>query len=89
MARFVRLRSAVVNLDAVAVIRPLAPDAVTLITTLGYTEHLEGEDAIDFLAVVFREAMTPTTTLNQEQFARAWLDASASHGEFEQEEWED
>ena len=89
MARFVRLRSAVVNLDTVAVVRPLAADAVTLITTLGYTEHLEGQDAIDLLAFVFREAVAPVTTLDQEQLAHAWLDASASHGEFVQEEWED
>jgi len=88
MARFVRLRSAVVNLDAVAVIRPLAPDAITVVTVLGYTEHLEGQDAIDFLAVVIREAVAPITTANQEQLAHAWL--SQPRGAFDMtDEWED
>ncbi|MCS7256279.1 MAG: hypothetical protein RMJ05_03895 [Thermomicrobium sp.] len=89
MARFVRLRTAIVNLDTVAVIRPLAADAVTLVTTLGYTEHLEGEDAIDFLALVFREAVAPVTTVDQEQLVHAWLGLNAPVYEIAQNEDEE
>ena len=85
MARFVRLRKVVVNLDAVAVIRPEWPDNVTLITTLGYTERLEGEDAVDFLAFVFREAVTPVNTVEYEQLAHAWLNENAAHVSWEEE----
>lgn len=47
MTRFLRLRTVILNLDAIAVIRSVGPDTVSVVTTLGYTEYLEGDDAID------------------------------------------
>lgn len=85
MARFVRLRSAVVNLETIAVIRPLAPDSVTVITTLGYTEHFAGEDAIALLALVLPQAVTPVPSIAEEQLAQAWLQTNTALNE----EWED
>jgi hypothetical protein len=86
MARFVRLRSVILNLESVAVVRPIGPDTVTVITTLGYSEHLEGEDAHDLLAYLLDEAINPVPTLAAEQLAYAWLRANAPDGAWDEHE---
>jgi hypothetical protein len=73
MARFVRLNSMIVNLDAVAVIRPVGPDTVTVISTLGHVEYVEGQDAVDLVAYVIAQATRPVPSGADEMVARAWI----------------
>lgn len=88
MARFLRLQNVVLNLDTIACIRPLSEDAVTVVTAFGYTENLEGEDAIALLSYIFREAIAPVSDIGEEQLAHAWL--SQPRGAFDMtDEWED
>lgn len=87
MTRFLRLRTVILNLDAIAVIRPVGTDTVSVVTTLGYTEYLEGDDAIDLLAYVLDGAVRPVPSGAHTQLAHAWLAASQTHDdEYEYDE---
>jgi len=86
MTRFLRLRTVILNLDAIAVIRPVGPDTVSVVTTLGYTEYLEGDDAIDLLAYVLDGAARPVPSGADIQLAHAWLAQSQAHDECEHDE---
>jgi hypothetical protein len=83
MTRFLRLRTVVLNLEAIAVIRPVGPDTVSVVTTLGYTEYLEGDDATDLLAYVLDGAARPVPSGAHIQLVHAWLAASRTHDEYE------
>jgi hypothetical protein len=86
MTRFLRLRTVLLNLDAIAVIRPAGPDTVSVVTTLGYTEYLEGDDAIDLLAYVLDGAVRPVPSGAHIQLAHAWMAASRADDECEYDE---
>jgi hypothetical protein len=85
MSRFVRLSSLILNLDAVAVIRPMGPDTVTVVSTLGHVEYIEGQDAVDLIAYVIAQATRPVPSGADEVAARAWINERVSWDEAAEE----
>jgi len=81
MSRFLRLSSMIVNLDSVAVIRPVGPDTVTIISTLGHVEYVEGQDAVDLVAYVIGQAVRPVPSGADEMAARSWINERVSWDE--------
>jgi hypothetical protein len=73
MARFIRLSRSVLNLELVAVVRPISNDTVAVITSLGHTEYYEGQDARDILAFLLDMATNPVPTSFSMQVADVWL----------------
>jgi hypothetical protein len=77
----------IVNLDAVAVIRPVGPDTVTVVSTLGHVEYIEGQDAIDLVAYVIGLAARPVPSGADEIVARAWITERLSWDEVVEEDF--
>jgi hypothetical protein len=86
VARFVLLRNLIVNVETIAVVRPISPDKV-MVVSIGHSEYLDGEDAVDLLAYLVDEATTPFPSYYATEIARAWLQETSpvSAGETEED----
>jgi hypothetical protein len=73
MAQFVRLSRSLLNVELVAVVRPISADTVAVVTSLGHTEYYEGQDARDILAFLLDMATSPNPSPFSVQVADVWL----------------
>jgi hypothetical protein len=86
MARFVRLRNLIVNIETIAVVRPIGPDEVMVVTTAGHSGSVDGEDAVHLLAYLIDEALRPLASEYALHHARSWIKKTASVSASETEE---
>jgi hypothetical protein len=87
VARFLHLRNLIVNVETIAVVRPINPDVVMVVTTAGHNGYVDGEDAVDLLAYLIDEATNPFPSHYAMELARAWLQETSpvSAGETEED----
>jgi hypothetical protein len=77
MARFLLLRKLFVNLEAVAVVRPIRSDMAAVVTAQGHVEYVEGDDAVDLVAYFIAQSDTDPNRIEPDglamEIARGWL----------------
>jgi hypothetical protein len=86
VARFVLLRNLIVNVETIAVVRPISPDEVVVVTTAGHSGSVDGEDAVELLAYLIDEATSPFPSHFAMELARQWLQETSPVSAGEKEE---
>jgi hypothetical protein len=76
-----------VNVETIAVVRPINPNEVMVVTTAGHSGSVDGEDAVNLLAYLIDEAMRPFASEYALRYARSWIKKTApvSAGETEED----